>query len=56
MPSYVDNGIFNIAITYPIYDWVDHDVFHYMELNSIPFSPEYFRNGEYDNYLKATAK
>lgn len=52
MPEFVENGIFNIALVYPIVDWEDKDVFDYLITNDIPFSDEYRENGELEAHLK----
>jgi len=51
MSSFEPVGIFGLAISYPIYDWTDTDVFDYLTQNNIPISSEYEHNGELDQYL-----
>lgn len=50
MPQFVEKGIFDLSIVYPIYNWTDTDVFDYLYENQIPFSKEYQQNGEWDKY------
>jgi 3'-phosphoadenosine 5'-phosphosulfate sulfotransferase (PAPS reductase)/FAD synthetase len=52
MPSFVERGIFDLSMLYPIYDWTDDDVFDYLHENEIPMSQEYFVNGEVVDYLQ----
>lgn len=52
MTDYVTNGIFGLNMCYPIYDWTDDDVFHYLSTNMLEFSAEYIKNGEYEQYLE----
>jgi 3'-phosphoadenosine 5'-phosphosulfate sulfotransferase (PAPS reductase)/FAD synthetase len=50
MGPFVEEGMFGISFIYPIFDWSDDDVFDYLVENSIPFSMEYLKNGEYYAY------
>jgi 3'-phosphoadenosine 5'-phosphosulfate sulfotransferase (PAPS reductase)/FAD synthetase len=50
------NGIFGLAICYPILDWTDVDVFDYLTENKIAISKEYYVNGELESYLNGTMK
>lgn len=44
--EYVEEGMFGLAISYPIFDWTDNDVFDYIALNKLGLSDEYINNGE----------
>lgn len=46
MPPFVEKGIFDLSIVYPIVEWTDDDVFDYLHEHEIPISKEYFENGE----------
>jgi 3'-phosphoadenosine 5'-phosphosulfate sulfotransferase (PAPS reductase)/FAD synthetase len=50
MPDFVEVGIFGMSLVYPILDWVDEDVFDYLDLHNLPFSDEYRENGELENW------
>ena len=41
MVPYIENGIFDLSIIYPIYDWTDDEVFEYIRVNNLPLSDEY---------------
>lgn len=45
LEPYIETGIFNISVSYPIFDWTDADVFAYLESRGIELSGEY--RGEY---------
>jgi len=51
MTEYIENGIFGLNMSYPIFDWSDTDVFDYIALNDLKISNEYYLNGEYDAWL-----
>lgn len=50
MTEYEPNGIFGLAICYPILDWSTQDIFDYLTMHNLPFSQEYIENGEYDQF------
>jgi 3'-phosphoadenosine 5'-phosphosulfate sulfotransferase (PAPS reductase)/FAD synthetase len=52
LKAMIADGLFGIHFCYPIFDWTDRDVFDYLTSNDIPFSQEYFENGEIDRYLQ----
>ena len=56
LPAYIENGIFNINMSYPIYDWTDDEVFEYIIANNLDLSKEYTVNGELAAYHASLAK
>jgi 3'-phosphoadenosine 5'-phosphosulfate sulfotransferase (PAPS reductase)/FAD synthetase len=38
---YIQHGIFDLSICYPIYDWTNQDILDYIKLNNISISKEY---------------
>ena len=45
LTPYIKNGVFEMSVSYPIYDWLDSDVFEYLQVKGIYLSGEY--EGEY---------
>lgn len=54
MTEYEPNGIFGLAICYPILDWSSQDIFDYLDDNNLPFSKEYIESGEYEQFRRVT--
>ena len=54
MNWYEPDGIFGLAIVYPIFDWSDQDVWDYIITNKLAFSEEYLKNGEYEKYSNSS--
>lgn len=52
MTEYEPNGIFGLAICYPILDWSSQDIFDYLVAHNLPFSNEYIENGEYEQFKR----
>lgn len=50
MTEYEPNGIFGLAICYPILDWSSQDIFDYLTMHNLPFSQEYIESGEYEQF------
>lgn len=48
--DYVENGIFGLNMSYPIFDWSDDDVFELITSRDLPLSDEYIKNGELAAY------
>lgn len=36
-----EDGVFGLAVVYPIYDWTDQEVWEYIKQNQLPVSKEY---------------
>lgn len=53
MTEYEPNGIFGLAICYPILDWSSQDIFDYLTMHNLPFSQEYIESGEYEQFKRS---
>lgn len=56
MTEFEPCGIFNLQISYPIYDWTGYDVFDYLCANKVELSREYATDAEYLQWEKDTGR
>jgi len=51
MTEVVETGLFDLTMSYPIYDWSDDDIFDYIFKHGLQISSEYIDNCEIFNYF-----